>query len=464
MKKNLIHVMISNIFYMIIVAGTNFVLPRFTSVETYAATKEYTLYVTTYTDIVTLGYLQGVYIRFGGKKVETISAKEIGANFFTFVFFMLPIAIALTAYGFIEGNSVVTIFGAGLIATEIVMYFQLLYQATGEFKAYGIALNASKVLVFLTYIILIFGFKSEIKILFVVSAPAACVMIAVYLSVKLDKRIHFLREIRLSISEFKRSISDGFIVMLGNFVTSFFTTIDRWFVKTLMATVNFALYSFAVSLENIVNTFMRPITVSMYNYFCKKPTAKEVVKIKNVTIIYSFIVVAAAYPAKWIMEHFIPNYLSSVPIIFTLFAAQAISTVIKGIYVNKYKADGEQNRYLFQMVGVLLLAISLNGVFYSMHHSMVSIAIATLITNVIWFTFCEIRTPSIRCDGKTYLSMAIMLIVYIYTGNTMSSIMGGVLYCIAGTMCAVLFMNPSVKYILNSMLLSLKNSLEVNKD
>lgn len=456
MKKNLFHVMVSNIFYLIIVAGTNFLLPRFTSIETYAAMKEYTLYVTTYADIVTLGYLQGVYIRFGGKRVEEVSAKEIGVNFCTFVFFMLPFSIVLTIVGFTTSNSVLVVFGAGLVATEIVMYFQLLYQATGEFKAYGIALNASKVLVFFAYIIMIFGITKEIQILFVGAAPAACVVVAVYLSIKLDKHIHFFREIRISVNEYRKSVKDGFVVMLGNFVTSFFTTIDRWFVKTLMTTVSFAFYSFAVSLENIVNTFMRPITVSMYNYFCKKPTVDEIIKIKNVIIMYSFVVIAAAYPAKWIMEHFIPDYISTVSIIFPLFAAQGLSTVIKGIYVNKYKADGEQNRYLLQMIGVLLLAIVLNGTFYSIYHSMASIAIATLITNIIWFAFCEIKAPMIRCRIRTYVAMLIMLIFYIYTGNTMNSITGVLFYFVTGIVCAFVFMNSTMKYIMNNIVLTVR--------
>lgn len=459
MKKNLVQVMIANIFYMLVVAGTNFILPRFTTVETYAAIKEYTLYITTYADIVTLGYLQGSYIRFGGKNIKEISPKEIGANFYTFFFFMLPIAALLSLYGFFTKNSVIIVMGAGLLATEIVMYFQLLYQATGEFKAYGVALNASKILVFFAYLFLIFGFPKEIKILFVGAAPTACVVVAVYLSVRLDKHIHFLREIRISLNEYRRSIKDGFVIMLGNFVTSFFTTIDRWFVKTLMATVNFAFYSFAVSLENIVNSFMRPITVSMYNYFCKKPSSDEIASIKDVTIVYSFIVIAAAYPAKWIMEHFIPNYLPTVTIVFPLFAAQGISTIIKGIYVNKYKADGEQNKYLYQMIGILLLAIVLNGFFYSIFHSMTAIAIATLVTNMAWFFYSELKTPEIRCGIRTYIAMLIMLITYLYSGIVLTSVVGMLVYSAVGVVSSFVLMNSTTKYILKMVLLTVKKKL-----
>ena len=99
MKKNLFHIIAANIFYLLIVAGTNFVLPKFTSIEIYAATKEYTLYLTTYSSILTFGYLQGMYVEYGGKKLEVIDPKEIGINMISFFGFMLPIALGIFAFG-----------------------------------------------------------------------------------------------------------------------------------------------------------------------------------------------------------------------------------------------------------------------------------------------------------------------------------------------------------------------------
>ena len=452
MKKNLLHVMAANIFYMIVVAATNFILPRFTTVETYAAVKSYTLYVSTYAEIVTLGYIQGVYIRYGGKKIESISNKEIGSNLLTFMTLLLPIAGVVSIIGVVGNDIALTMFGAGLLASEVVMYFQFLYQATGEFKVYGIALNGSKVLVFFTYLILIWGFPKEIQALFVMAAPMACIFVAIYLCVQLNRRTGFLRHMRFSFVELKTSIKDGFVIMVGNFVTSFFTTIDRWFVKVLMATIHFAYYSFAVSLENIVNTFMRPITVSMYNYFCHKPLDEDVRHIKDYSIMYSFIVIASAYPAKWILETFMPDYLPASAIIFPLFAAQAFATVIKGIYINKYKADGKQNQYFFQMLGVLILAIIMNGVLYFIFKSMVAIAAATLITNILWFVYCESSSPHIRCKLNTYIAIIIMLLIYLFTGHYMGSIVGCVLYCAAGLLCSVLLMNKTFKFLVTSVI------------
>ena len=161
MKKNLLHIIVANIFYMIIVAGTNFILPKFTSLETYAAVKEYTLYITTYANILTLGYINGVYLEYGGKDVDKISPSELGKNIFSFFVFLLPVCILISAVGIISNNFIVTVVGAGIMSTNLVSYYQLLYQATGDFKSYGIALNASRVLTFAVYMFCLFLYSVQ---------------------------------------------------------------------------------------------------------------------------------------------------------------------------------------------------------------------------------------------------------------------------------------------------------------
>lgn len=459
MKKNLLHIIAANIFYLLIVAGTNFVLPKFTSIETYAATKEYTLYLTTYSSILTLGYLQGMYVEYGGKKIEGIDPKEIGVNLISFFGFMLPIAIGISAFGVYRGSVVISVLGIGILSTNLQSYYQMLYQATGDFKAYGMALNVSRVALLLAYLILIFVVRTDSMLLFVGVAPVVGILSAVYLTAKLYKKIPFLNHATFSIKTVKKNIRGGFVLMLGDFVTKFFSSLDRWFVKTLMDTFSFAMYSFAVSMENLVNTFMTPITVSMFNYFCKKPTVEGIRRIKESTLIYSFVIIAGAYPAKWILEHFMQEYMASSVVIFPLFAAQGLSAVIKGIYVNKYKADGEQRRYLFQMISMLALAAVLNAVFYYGYQSTASFAIATLLTNIIWLILCEYQSREIRYSKKACASIVILLTVYMATGYGCSSIVGCLIYLVAGILVGVTLMQESFFFVIESLIGTVKSKL-----
>lgn len=456
MKKSLIQIILANLLYLILVAGNNFLLPQFTSVETYAAVKEYTLYLTTYSTILTFGYVQGMYLHYGGKEVDAIGAEEIGSNVATFLVVILPISILFSALGLWRDNVVLTAVGIGLFSSSLCQYYQMFYQATGDFKSYGTALNASRVLVLAANIFFIFVCKTDNKLFYVGASPLIGISAALYLTIKLNNRTHFLRCFKFSISMLKENIHDGFVLMLSEFATKFFTSIDRWFVKNLMSTFNFAMYSFAVSMENLVNTFMTPITVSMYNYFCKKPDLVEVRRLKDVTLIYSMVIIAGAFPCKWILEVFMQNYLQSVSVMYLLFAAQGISAIIRGIYVNKYKAEGRQRKYFHQMLGMLILSAVLNGVSYYIGRSMIWIAVATLVTNIIWLILCETQNPELRYDGKTVLAGGLLLCVYFIVGYQLDAISGCIIYCLTGVVLGMTFMRKNFLYAVQSLFDSIK--------
>lgn len=457
MKKNLLHIIVANIFYLVIVAGTNFILPKYTSIETYAATKEYTLYLTTYSGILSFGYLQGMYVEYGGIKLEKINPYDIAGNFTSFLVLMLPVSIFVTVIGMYFHNIIITVLGVGIFSTNLQNYYQMLYQATGEFKAYSIALNASRIALLLVYLILIFVVKTDKIVLFVGAAPVVGILSAFYLTIQLQKKRAFLKYSFFSIKVMVKNIRSGFILMLGDFVTKFFSSLDRWFVKALMDTFSFAMYSFAVSMDNLVNTFMTPVTVSMFNFFCKKPLPQEIRRMKEAALIYSFVIIAGAYPAKWILENFMTDYISSNGIIFPLFAAQGLSAIIKGIYVNKYKAEGQQKEYLFQMISMLILAVVLNAIFFAMYQNAISFAIATLFTNIIWLILCELHNKEIRYSNQAITSIVVLLFIYMFTGYFCNSIVGCIVYCTAGIVIGLTFMRDSFLFVLGSLLENMKS-------
>ena len=159
------------------------------------------------------------------------------------------------------------------------------------------------------------------------------------------------------------------------------------------------------------------------------------------------IIIAGAYPAKWILERFIPNYLPATDVMFFLFASQGIHSIIKGIYVNKYKADGTQKKYLYQMIVMLILATVLNGLFYYLFRTMTSIAAATLMTNIVWLVYCEIENPDLRFNWKAYLSICVLLAVYLLSGNKCSSIVGCIIYISVGLFLSCTVMQETTRHI-----------------
>ena len=79
MKKGIIHLLLANMVYLLISILNSFLLPKFVSLETYAVVKTYTLYIG-YAGFLSLGYADGMYLRYGGIDIEKIEKKELGSN------------------------------------------------------------------------------------------------------------------------------------------------------------------------------------------------------------------------------------------------------------------------------------------------------------------------------------------------------------------------------------------------
>ena len=460
MRKGLMSVMMANIFCLVVSLIINFILPKYLSVESYAQMKVYTLYIS-YAGFFSLGYNDGMYLKYGGKRLSDIDSSDIGSNIKNYFFLEILMLLIVLNAGMLLHNNILVAFSFGMLVNNVLGYLKSLYQATGEFTKYSYALNIEKISVFFANIILLFVLKTDNYYYFIWIQIFVGFVIVAFLTGKIYKSYNVLEQGQISFNEIKENVSTGFILMLGNFSSTLFTGLDRWFVKILMGTVNFAYYSFAVSVESLINTFLTPITISMYNYFCQNRNDEKIKEIKNIVLIWGFIVIAAAYPAKWILENYIPNYIEANSVIFLLFSAQVFYVVIKGIYVNLYKAEKSQNKYLKQMVIMIIIAFILNAFFYYIFKSKEAIATATLITSIIWLSVCEFEYKTLRFGFNELLAIFLMMVCYFLTGYTLSAFRGLIIYCITGLIVCTLFMRKDF-FSLIKMILSFINKNREN--
>ena len=139
------------------------------------------------------------------------------------------------------------------------------------------------------------------------------------------------------------------------------------------------------------------------------------------------------------------------PLLF-VFAAQGISAVVRGIYINKYKADGMQKKYLYQMSLILIISVILNCIFYFFWPSIAAIACATFVANLIWLIICEFENPELRYNLKTIFCVAFLLFIYFFTGYKENSIAGCLIYCGAGLVLGLTLMRDSFMALFKSLM------------
>lgn len=446
-KKGAMYVFIANIINLIISLFTGFVLPKYLSIDTYADIKLFQLYIT-YVGILHLGFSDGMYLRHGGKNLDEVDKKDILSEFKTFKIFQIIVTILAVVISIIIKNKLLLYCSMVIWPINIANYLKSLYQSIGEFKKYSRFTYLNTILIFVINVILLLIVKSDNPNMYIILYVVAYFAYWIFIEI-MNTKMFKKEKVRADKKYLIEDIKSGFFLMIGNFCNVIFTSIDRLFVKYLIGTAEFAYYSFAVSIENLMNVFITPISTVMYNYLCKNRERENVINIKRVILIFSTVIVAVVFPAKFVITNWIKKYDASLSVLFLLFAAQFISIMVRCIHINLYKAEKKQNRYFAIMISVVILSIILNAIFYVIYHSIEMIAIATLVTNIVWFTIGELDFKNYRLKIKDYAYTSIILAIFIACGLINNAIIGFAVYGVCSILLMLILMPQTFKYCLN---------------
>ena len=378
LKKGLLIVFWANFINLTIGLIKGFVLPKYISVESYAYIQSYLLYVSL-VGFLHFGYLDGLYLKYGGKKFENIEKKEINITRFNTMLIQIIITIIAIIISIIFKKIIFLLFSISILPLNMITLYKNIFQATGLFKNYSKILNLTTILSFIGQMVLLLckvdNFVPYIIVLIIVDY-----LVWILLEIKVSKAFKIQYELGVSRKQLIENIKDGFPLMIGNFSSVFLTSIDRFCVKIFLDVTDFAYYSFIVRVENLLLVFITPIVTTMYNYFCKVKEIEEIKKIKRLCLITGIFLIGAAFPVKFILEHFLQKYEASKNVLFILFSTEALYLIIKGIYINLFKARKQQKTYFRQLIIILIFGIVSDLLFVKIFKTNEAIAFATLLS------------------------------------------------------------------------------------
>ena len=427
-KKGITYVFIANVINLLISLFTGFVLPKVLSIETYANIKLFQLYIT-YIGILHLGFADGMYLRLGGKNIENLNKKEILEELKTFKIFQLVIAILAIIVSICIKNEILLLCSIVIIPINIANYLRQVYQAIGQFKKYSKFTNINTILILIVNIFLLFIVKTDYYRLYIFGYIGVYIIYWIFIEIE-TRKLFPLKKVNANKKYLIQDIKSGFFLMIGNFCNVIFTSIDRLFIQNLLGSIQFAYYSFAVSVENLMNVFVTPISTVMYNYFCNTKQKEKIVDVKMYILLFSSTVIAVIFPAKYIIDIWLTKYKEALGVLFLLFAAQYISIMIRCVHVNLYKAEKKQKKYFKIMLTVVILSIILNIIAYIFSKTINAIAIATIVTNIIWYIIGEFEFKNYRLGIKDYIYTFLIMIAFLLCGLLSNAIIGMFCYCL----------------------------------
>lgn len=451
LKNGITSIFIVNIINLIFSLIINFVMPKYLSIDSFASIKLYQLYVS-FMGVLHLGFVDGLYLKYGGKFLQKEKNNEIISEFSTFRTFQIVITILLFLIALISKNNMMLILAISIFPYNMLGAFNILFQAVGEFKIYSISNGLNSFLMFVVNIILIFTVDNKFYMPFLVGYFFIYLILWFYLELYFYNNIGRTKKwFTFNKSILTKNIYNGILLMLGNLSSILLTSLDRWFVQFLMPNRVFALYGFAVSVQNFMNFAITPITTTLYNYFCQVRTDFELNKIKRIIIIFSSLIISFAFCAKFILEFYLIKYIDSTQIIFLLFGAQFFFIIIRSIFINLYKSTKNQKIYFIKLCLIIVFSVLINFLLFFILRTKESFAIGTFLSSLLWLYISQSDFKKLRMTVTENIYIYFVITIFFFNGFYLNSILGFILYILSICVLSFILMKAEFKYLYDTV-------------
>ena len=427
MVKDIFRVFTTNMIKFFVALIATFLIPAVLSVDEYGYYKVFGLYAA-YTGILHFGFCDGLFLNYGGKKLETCRKDKIAVEQATIAIFELIVSVLILTFGLAAGNVIIILLALNVLPSIMITFYTFLYQATGDFKKYAKVYNFQSLTTLVINSTLVFMIKPASGLIYagaVVVVNYTAFILAVY---------KFNKEYKVGFSSFsfklfKKYVLSGILLTVGTLSFLLFESIDRWFVKGLMGLTFFAYYSFAAQLLSALNMFANPIGMTLFSYLSRNKSKEFEYTIKTSIISLLLFMLNGVYVLRFIVRVFFEKYEAAQSVIIILFLAQVFLLLNSIVYINLYKTYLKQKQYFISLVFVIAISVGLNALFYYMiAKSMIMIAVATLVSMFIWTIINSTNFKDIQLKPLHLLFVAIVMGTYLLTSFFANEIVGLCIY------------------------------------
>lgn len=376
------------------------IIPKHLSVEDFGYWQLFMLYAS-YVGILHLGFIDGILVHWAGKELNEVSSEiKIAFRFLLLEQLIVIIPLALLLYFLLQPpfqwiGLVILIYA---FIYGLTTFFLFTAQAVRKFKLLT-AVDVGRGLVFLILIVLLFA-SGYLNYQYVILASLTAFLVAL-LAFAFWFRRYIWGEMP-SLSSLwacgRENINIGIFVLLGNFVVLLFLTIDRLMVSSFFTIEQFAIYAFALTAAMIAYTFVGAVSQVFFPYLsgAAPQLRSRAYQLGKPTIILAWAAILTIYfPLTGLIEFYLPHYVASLPIMQILLCTVGFGSLIQILHVNYYKVYRRQRQYCLWGIIALALSAMLNLLAIKVWGTLESVAIAALISFVIWYIMNELSLRSV---------------------------------------------------------------------
>ena len=388
---------VSNLLTLVSGLVMGFILPRFVSVETYAAYRTYILYAG-YLGLFHFGFINGIYLKYGKYDYKDLPVKRFSLytrvlSVSQLLVTVIPVIVLslcrkeffLTPVFFVVLN---------IFFVNVNCYFALINQFTRRISLDAVIQLIQTALQTIGFaLLLVFKSDDYVKYLLVLTLVNFSVLL-----------IHCFKskEIIFNVSEaFDGSflgeardlISHGILILLSEYMGLIIIGIDSIVVNLFMSAKDFSVYSFTVSVVTVFFALVGIISKLIFPYL-KRAQNDEYPnlyrKMKLYIAIFAAAVCGMAIVVNMLIPLLLPKYTDCIPLLKML----GVTAVLKGLQEllcgNFFKALNYDKGYFKTNILAFGFGLASDIAAYLLFKSMMTIAIASVISFLVWYTACDL--------------------------------------------------------------------------
>lgn len=456
--RDLIYTFSANFLNFLMGFVTGFILPKFLGIDDYAYLKVFTFYVT-YVGVAHLGFLDGIYIKYGAYDYSDLPREKFrGYARFLMVFQVVEaLALVLLAFLFIRNENrlnIVLFTILNMIILNIINLWMFVHQITKRFKLFSINTILTKLLYVIGCVLLIFNGVRGYNEYVILQTIINVIILVIYIYYNRELVFGKAESVRQTFKEAKELIGIGFFVMIGNFMSVIILGIDRIFVDRLFTIKDFAIYSFAYTLISLFYILLNSLTMVIYPYLrrAKEDTYKSVYETIRISItILMSLTLCGYFVIKFIVSSFLPQYTDSLAILIFLVPTVIYSAQMNILIANYYKVMQKTKEYTANNIIALVLSIITNIIAYFIYKNITSIAIATLVSFILWLIYSDLyfkKIIKIRV-GRAYILDFTVLVIFFFSAYFFKWYNGLVVYIVLLILLLTINNRKDIKNIIN---------------
>jgi len=387
--RNFLFVLSSQVIVFISGLIKALIIPVLLGLSDYALWQIYVFY-TIYIGVFTLGYGDGLYLKYGGLAFSQLPIERLRASNSLYLILLAIGVVIVSVLAATSGDPnralifyAIALNVAVLGTTSII---SLTLQATNELKGYAFLNSADKIFFLLALFALVNDDFRNFKYLICADLGAKLIVVAFLLRRYRMLFIGSFVRLKEAAQEFLDSVGAGFQLLLANLSGMLVLGVGRLIVEYFGALDSYAYYAFATSIANVVLMSVTALSIVLYPALRRQPQTDYINYFNKTTQAYAAFALAMLigyFPAVAFVTLVATQFAPVVDFLNAIFVITVLQGKMQLVNNTYYKALRLERQMLIANLGSLVCATILSVVGFWMTESVLSVAYAALVTMLI---------------------------------------------------------------------------------